>query len=205
MAKNSIIEKVSNISETLEDFTENRDLYILFIDLCNSTEFKQFCLESDIPDNIWIFRQYTFLSRTAKIVQRYGGTIIKTIGDEIMATFMVDKDPKDILYCCLEAFNIFNELKSYDKGKFIIKLKASVDFGNCYNGSIINTAIFDPIGSCVDRCARISKYSESDAIVFSSIFHDILKEKNPDFNLSNIQECHEELKGLGLVKFYKMK
>jgi len=124
------------LSDLIESLSESRDIYILFLDLCDSTAFKEHCLKLDIPESVWITRQKVFLSRTAKIIQHYRGTIVKTIGDEIMATFSVDVTPSSILNCCAETFKAFNSLKSYNKGVFKISCKAAVDFGSCYDGDI---------------------------------------------------------------------
>lgn len=203
MAKHQRIENLTALSESLEEFNDSKDVYILFLDLCDSTEFKQFCLDSGIPDSIWIFRQHTFLSRTAKLIKHYKGNIVKTIGDEIMAYFANDISPISIINCCQEVFKGFKNLKSYNTGKFIIKSKASIDFGTCYNGQIITPNQFDPIGRSVDRCARISKFAEADSIVFSSDFKSVLDEKNPKVNLK-LETLQETLKGLGKISFFKI-
>jgi len=104
---------IEKVIDTLESFSHTNDLYILFIDLCDSTELKQFCLDNEIPDNFWITRQIIFLSRTAKIIQRYHGTIIKTIGDEVMATFDYNYNPENLIKACVEVFQSFDNLKIY--------------------------------------------------------------------------------------------
>ena len=78
-----------------------------------------------------------------------------------------------------------------------------MDFGTCYNGCITEFKIFDPIGTCVDRCARISKKATENSIVFSSDFFEILKQDNSKF-ISNLEEGDELMKGLGMVKYYKL-
>lgn len=200
----SQIDKVNSLSKIIEDFTKSRNVFILFVDLCDSTAFKQFCLENEIPDTTWILRQQTFLSRTAQLIKDYEGSLVKTIGDEIMATFPTEADPKNILLCCLETCNLFNGLKSYNKGKFKIKLKAAIDVGPCYDGCIIDNQIFDPIGTCVDRCARIAKFANTNTVVFSKSFFEILKERNPDSVYNEIESLSENLKGLGNVEFFRM-
>ncbi|PKL16342.1 MAG: hypothetical protein CVV49_16730 [Spirochaetae bacterium HGW-Spirochaetae-5] len=201
------VRKITNIDriiDSLESFSNTNDLYIVFIDLCDSTDFKQFCLESDIPDNFWVTRQLIFLSRTAKIIKSHKGTVIKTIGDEVMATFDYNENPENIIKTCVEVFQSFDNLKMYNKGKFKIKCKASIDCGTCHNGQITDSIIFDPVGPCVDRCARISKNLNKNEIVCSSDFYDIIKQNSIDIDIYRPEKQNEELKGLGYTEFYKL-
>lgn len=191
------------LSDSLESLSESRDLFILFLDLCDSTQFKQYCLEEDIPESVWITRQKVFLSRSARIVRHYDGTIIKTIGDEIMATFSIKSNPLSILNCCVETFNTFANLKSYNKGKFKITCKAAVDFGSCYDGEIFQKNIFDPIGTPVDRCARIAKHALPNSIVLSREFHEAYGQSHGAFQKELVEELTETFKGLGEITFYR--
>ena len=201
---NKNIESAVKLSETLESLSDPIDLFIVFIDLCNSTEIKQFCIESEIPDSIWIMRQKIFLSRTAKIIQQYKGVIVKTIGDEIMATFPIDTKAADIIKCIIEVFQTFQNLKSYNKGQFQIKSKATIDFGTCYDGQLLDTGIFDPISSAVDRCARLGKFVTENQFCFSDDFYSILSEQDFNFEKFDLQTNEDEMKGLGIVKYYKI-
>lgn len=204
MTKSKLINKIEKLSDTLESFVESKDLYILMIDLCDSTELKQFCLDSNLPESFWIMRQKIFLARTATIIRQYKGYIVKTIGDEIMAIFDIDIDPKKIIQCCTEVFQNFDGLKQYNKGKFRINSKASIDFGNCVNGDILGNSQYDPIGTCVDRCARISKYASENEIVFSEEFFEILQLNSKSIFGYKISPLSEILRGLGKIKFYKL-
>lgn len=204
MPKSDSINKIENLTDTLESFVESKDLFILMIDLCDSTGLKQFCIDSNLPDSFWIMRQKIFLARTAKIIRQYKGNIVKTIGDEIMAIFEIDIDPKKIIKCCTEVFQNFDGLKQYNKGKFKINSKASIDFGNCVNGDILDNSQYDPIGRCVDRCARISKYVNQNEIVFSEEFFEILQLKSKTIFGYKIAPLVESLKGLGKINFYKL-
>ena len=97
--------RIESLTESLEALSESVELYILFIDLCNSTAIKKFCRENSLPDSFWITRQKVFLGRCATIVKQYGGQVIKTIGDEVMSTFYGDAEPKGIVKCCIVTAN----------------------------------------------------------------------------------------------------
>jgi class 3 adenylate cyclase len=202
--KDSTLHKVELLSDSIESLSRTFDLYILFIDLCDSTRIKQFCLENQIPDSVWIIRQMIFLSRTSTIIQSYGGQVIKTIGDEVMSVFDITKDPPQILKCCFDVFQSFHNLKGYNKGTFIINAKAAIDYGTCYDGHLFGTSSIDPIGSCVDRCARISKHAGKSQIVFSDDFKSVLDEKAVDLTPYKIETLNEEFKGLGQVLFHRL-
>lgn len=197
------IETASNLSESLESLSETYDLFILFIDLCESTRIKQYCLENDLPDSLWISRQMIFLSRTAKIIQKYSGTLVKTIGDEVMATFGVNIPPYRIIKCSIEIFQTFGNLKSYNKGVFKIFSKAAIDFGTCYDGQLVNNKIIDPIGSCVDRCSRISRFAGKNEIAISDEFMRLLDSGSRDHHELHFERVQNNLEGLGETVFYK--
>jgi class 3 adenylate cyclase len=197
-------DNIIHLTESLEELSSPIDTFVLFIDLCDSTEFKQFCINSEIPDSVWIVRQQVFLSRCASLIKSSSGSITKTIGDEIMATFSVDVEPIKILRCVLDIFGSIENIRAYNKGKFLIKCKASIDFGETYNGDIIGNSIFDPIGTCIDRCARISKFASADEIVISKQYSELIADQLPKLGLE-YQNVTESLKGLGNVEFVRIK
>lgn len=201
---NKKINNAIQLGESLEYLSETYDLYTLFIDLCESTAIKQYCQENEIPDITWITRLQIFLSRTSRIIVQYGGAIVKTIGDEVMATFPVSIDPDDIIKCIIEVFQTFDTLKSYNTGKFRILSKASIDFGVCYNGQVLDVDIIDPIGTSVDRCARISKKAGANEIVYSDEVHDLLTQNNFPFKKYNISDEMFEAQGLGNIRIHKL-
>ncbi|PJZ45739.1 adenylate/guanylate cyclase domain-containing protein [Leptospira brenneri] len=204
MSSDNSLERVEKLSETLEVLSSEYDLYILFIDLCDSASFKKYCLNNSMPPFIWISRQMVFLSRTANIVSRYEGTVVKTIGDEVMATFPTDINVETIFKCCREVFQLFDNLKAFNKAPFKIEAKASLDFGTCFDGRIIDTNYIDPIGTAVDRCARMSKHSSSNSIVFSHDLNQICLEQGFLFESGTVTEIEDDLKGLGKTKIYKI-
>jgi class 3 adenylate cyclase len=201
---NKIIQNVINFSESLEALSDPFDVYILFIDLCDSTSIKQFCIENSIPDSVWIMRQKIFLSRTATIVEKYGGSITKTIGDEIMATFSFSIDPDRIIKAVLEVFSTFQNLKSYNKGQFKIASKAGIDFGSCYDGQLVFPGIIDPIGTAVDRCARLMGNVGQDEIIMSEEFVHVFESIDTNNKKYVMQHGSEELKGIGIVNYHKI-
>ena len=182
MKRQEKVELLPNIVESL--IGDTADLYLLFIDLCGSTEYKQHCIISKQPDLIWIFRQLIFLERSAKIIKKYDGKVVKTIGDEVFAYFEVSTEPEYVLKCAIEIIQSFDNLKAFN-GISKIEAKASIDFGLTYNGSIVDSVSFDPIGLPVDRCARLNSIAVNNQIIFSEVFFDLANTKSSTANFKN--------------------
>lgn len=194
--------------EVLPDFLESivgdtADVFILLVDLCGSTKFKQNCIISGWPDMIWIFRQLFFLRRAAEIIEKHSGTVVKTIGDEILAIFEATSDPEAILKCAIEILQAFQNLKTY-RGPSRIEAKASIDFGETYNGAIVDTVRFDPIGIPVDRCARLNKLSNPNEIVFSADFLNLVKSIRSFKSKYGYKKHQEDLKGIGDTVYFSV-
>jgi class 3 adenylate cyclase len=194
--------RIEALTESLEALSESVELYILFIDLCNSTAIKEFCRESALPDSLWITRQKVFLGRCATIVRQYGGQVVKTIGDEVMSTFDSGSDPRSIVRCCIEVFQRFQGLRSYDKGLFKITAKASIDFGLCYDGSIDDSSRIDPIGTCVDRCARLNKQAQPVQVCLSADFRARLGNAVMSVEGIGLTSASANLAGLGFIEYF---
>ena len=128
------LQRIQALTDSLEEFSESFDTYVLFIDLCRSSEIKQHCLEKELPDSFWITGQKIFLGRTASIVHQYDGVVVKTIGDEIMATFAPDYEPDRIVRCCIEAFQAYAGLRTYNRGPYVIARTVPATQWNFFRG-----------------------------------------------------------------------
>jgi len=197
--------KVELLPQLVESIVaDTADVFLLFVDLCGSTQYKRKCITQKQPDLIWIFRQLFFLQRAADLVKKYNGVIVKTIGDELFAFFEATTNPEDILKCSIEIVQGFGNIKSFQDDSRI-EVKVSLDFGLTYNGSIDNIHPFDPIGSSVDRCARLNSIATKNEIVFSDDFLLSVESKlpNPKFKSKYGYKVRtEELKGIGKMKCY---
>lgn len=186
--------------------TDACDVYILFVDLCGSTAYKQQCRSSGQPDVHWIVRQLIFLERASKTARKYGGTLIKTIGDEILVSFEATINPEEVLKCAIEIIQSFENLKAFT-GPSKIEVKAAIDFGQAYNGAIEDTIPFDPIGLPVDRCARLNHLAKNNEIIFSQEFLRLAEKRMSEKTFKNLYGYVakiEDLKGIGKVTYYKI-
>ncbi len=183
---------------------DSKSIFITFVDLCGSTNFKTYCRERDIPDGIWIERQLIFLNRVVRGIQRYNGIIIKTIGDEVMAYFDSSTDSEVVLRCMTEIHTLFGDIKKYDKGLWRIESKISVDFGEIYDSNLqlLKDDIIDPVGIIVDRCARLNSICKPSEVVFSSSYFSILK-PSQQLKYAKLKE-EKKLKGIGKSELYRI-
>lgn len=182
------------------------DVFILFVDLCGSTEYKQNCISMKQPDLTWIFRQLIFLQRAAEIIRKYEGIVVKTTGDGIVAFFEAITNPESILKCAIEVIQRYENLEAF-KGASRIEVKASVDFGRAYNGSIVDSVPFDPIGLPVDRCARLNSLAKNNEILFSRDFLSVAEAKSSakEFKAKYEYDTHtDNLKGIGKTKYFSI-
>lgn len=185
---------------------DSKNVFLLFSDLCGSTQYKQDCIQQGQPDINWIIRQYFFLQRCADLVRSYGGSIVKTIGDELFAYFDGTVNPENVLKCAIEIIQSFDNVEAY-KGKSQLEAKVSLDFGLTFNGSLADTVPYDPIGGPVDRCARLNSQAGNNDIIFSGSFLRALEGKSSKRKIRNKYSYdlnEEELKGLGVTKFYRI-
>ena len=195
--------KLKGLQKALEFILDDSaDIYILFVDLCGSSAYKR----RDQPEWIWITRQLLFLQRVASFVKRRNGIVVKTIGDEIMAIFEVSTLPDDILKCAFEIIQGFENLNLF-QGKEIIEVKVSIDFGSTYNGSINEIDVYDPIGTPVDRCARLNSITRNNEITFSKDFHSTLLANSSEAQLQakyGYTTRLEDLKGIDKTTVYSI-
>ena len=140
-----------DISDLLEE-TENA---ILFIDLCDSTELK-----TKLSPLSWITCINMFLTKISLGVRKYGGEVVKTIGDEVMATF---KNQADVIKFIINFQETLNEISNeFSKHGAVALCKIACDYGPMYH-----YGEKDYISLTIDRCARIAKLCPKDSVLFS--------------------------------------
>lgn len=202
MSRQRKIKQLPKLFESL--LADSADVFVLFVDLCGSTDFKQNCTRQGLPESTWIFRQLIFLERAAEFVQKYKGITIKTVGDSLIAIFEATTAPEEVIKCAVEIIQGFENFKPYE-GKAKILAKVSMDFGFTYNGSISGKVQYDPIGTPVDRCSRLNDIAKPNEIVLSDEFVSafpspaMIDQIRQKYGLTT---RHEELKGLGQTTFH---
>lgn len=196
--------KIESFTQLAEDIVGDcGDVFLFFADLCGSTAYKEKCFTQGIPDFVWISRQLIFLQRINDLIKEYNGITVKTSGDGLFAYFPVTVPPKKIIVCAMEVLQAFKKLKSF-QGDSKIEVKVSIDFGPTYNGTVINSKLYDPIGTSVDRCARLNSEAKSNEILFSQQFLESINDLKAFERTYLIENFEADLKGIGKTKYYKI-
>lgn len=126
------------------------------------------------------------------IVQKLNGSIIKELGDGILATF------EDPLNACLAAINVkeaANKMKIFTKSALVLGLieRAKIDKN------------IDVLGTTIDRCSRIEKYAFQNQILIDRALHDAVNTFL--MNYDDIQvgpPMSAILKGCGKTELYEI-
>jgi len=137
-----------------------REVAVLFTDIRGSSIF--FKIHGDIAGRLMMQRHYDMLF---PLIEGHQGTVVKTVGDSIMATFY---DP-----CCAVAAAIAmqRELFEYNARQSAddpIRIRIGINFGN---GIIEENDVF---GDVVNMASKLVSMGESEQIVVSESVRDAL-------------------------------
>jgi class 3 adenylate cyclase len=205
MSRQSKIRDLASLYEFI--VSDRADLFILFADLCGSTQFKLDCISQGLPELTWIGRQLLFLQRVTDLIKKHQGIVVKTVGDEVVAFFRPPTSAEGVLKCAIE---IIQSLENYlpFQGNSQIETKISIDFGKTYNGTVMEKMVpYDPIGLPVDRCARINSITGKNEITFSQDFLTTMTTDATEAQLKakyGFETRQEDLKGIGLIIIHRM-
>lgn len=131
--------------------TKTNKLAIMFADICGST--KLYSTLGDIKAREVIS---TTLDLLIEITKRYEGTVIKTIGDEIMCTFMTPEQAAKAAIDMQESLKESNEDKSTEDRVFI---RVGFQYGPC-----IKEDDGDVHGDAVNVAARMAALANKEEI-----------------------------------------
>lgn len=142
-----------------------RTAAVAFIDLSDSTALK----EMNVPET-WLGYVYRFIRCVEKLVVQFNGTVVKRIGDEVLATFESVQQCEEFL-TAIESDEV---LRKYE-------FKAAVDFGEVFFLKFQEHLEDDPYGPSVDRCARIAKLAKTSTVLASAPYRDQLGDSNNSY------------------------
>ena len=131
-----------------------RSAAIVFVDLQGSSEVKE-----KQADQEWLSFTYWFVEAVGGHIHAAGGTLVKRIGDGLMATF--DRVAQAETF--LDLLGASPALSTYS-------FKTAADFGEVYFFRFEPHLAQDPYGRCVDRCARLLQLSLPGANLCSEAF-----------------------------------
>jgi len=129
---------------------------LLFTDLRGSTALYE--RAGDVGAYRLVRRNFAFL---AGVIRERNGTIVKTIGDPLMAAFI---DPADGVNAALEVQRTVAAFNDAVDGEDLV-IKLGVHCGSCI--AVTLNGRLDYFGSTIDMAARLQGDSEGEDIVFS--------------------------------------
>ncbi len=174
---------------SVEESLQIQRITILFTDIKGSTSLYN--KYGDVKSYNAVREHFKILF--SKVINNHG-TVVKTIGDSIMASFI---KPVDAIKAALEAQKDFIKSDFGDIGKLDIKM-------GIHTGGVIVVNLNDRIdyfGNTVNVAARIESLSEGGAIWFSKIIYDdpdamkYLKQHKNEFE-SKVYRKKAKMKGL---------
>jgi len=200
----SVVEQVMNGQIKLEKGGELREVTILFADI---RDFTAMAHRSEATHVVAMLNRY--FEMIVDIVFKYGGTVDKYIGDEVMVLFGAPvgmDDPADKAVACalemqsaLAQFNIDRERHGDDA----IQIGVGINSGEVVVGSIgsSQTMQYTCIGDAVNIASRLTDLAKANEVVVSE--HTLAL-------LSGKSDCEElppvKLKGIsGEMKAYSVK
>jgi len=139
-----------------------KKITVLFTDIVGST--KYFKSHGDLAGRLMLRRHHDI---SAKIINEFRGSVIKSLGDSIMAYFV---DPKDALKSAIniqQNYSAFNQIRNATDQ---VHIRISVHFGY---GILEENDIY---GDVVNVAAKLTPLAQADQIYISKEVYDIVND-----------------------------
>ncbi|MCM8778142.1 MAG: adenylate/guanylate cyclase domain-containing protein, partial [Candidatus Omnitrophica bacterium] len=151
---------------------EKKIITVLFADIRGFTSYA----DTHSPDET-----FTFLNRVLSIMTeaifKYGGTLDKFIGDEVMGIYgaPVD-DPEHSLKAVYSAIEMVKKVKEFSK---YVEIGVGINTGEAIIGNIgtVQRMEYTAIGDIVNVAARIEEISSGGEILIGEETYNLVKEK----------------------------
>ena len=173
--KDEVIQQQEDILLKFSEHIQNDCVGV--IDMQDSTKISAELSGEDVTKLYEIF-----LNFMAKIVRKYNGEVLKTIGDALLFRFPnVDlNDPtvmKNILECCFSIIESHDDLKEQLKAENLPELnyKVSMTYGSVKVAQSTTSNVSDIFGPTVNRCFKINSLCPENNIVIGDNMYKILK------------------------------
>jgi class 3 adenylate cyclase len=159
------------------------NLAIVFADICGSTK-----LYDILGDQVARAKVAETLDSITEVVKAHNGTVIKTIGDEVMCTFPT---AEEAAYACKEMHESLEEVNANIEGGTVIAIRVGMHFGP----AILEGG--DVFGDAVNLAARMAAQAKANQIIstFSTIekLSPILRASTRFIDHAPIKGKHEEI------------
>ena len=190
-------EKTLNKLRYQVNFSGNSQSYCVgMIDMINSTK-----ITAALPQHKISKYYEIFLNSMAIIVEKFGGFIIKNIGDSLLYYFPESSNlnRKFGFLSCLEcSLKMIEEHKSinqktYNENLPQLNYRVSADFGNVTIMKFANSSSIDIIGTPVNICKKINCSAPQNGVVVGGDLYQMVKNFR-DYKFKQICECSVGLK-----------
>ncbi len=185
-------ENVANISvsDYMVAFSGNTQNYCVgLVDMVNSTKI------SAILGNEKISRYYQiFLNSMSKILSRFGGFVIKNVGDCLVYYFPESSRSnrqfgfRSCLECCLSMNEYHNIIckKLSQEGLPYVDYRVSADYGSVVLMKSNNSDTIDMIGPPINMCSKINHAASKNGTVIGGDLYSMVHKFN-DYNFKEVK------------------
>lgn len=170
-------------------------LVILCVDLVGSTK-----LTLSLPPNELISIINIFSTEISMIISRYGGYVLKYVGDAVIGIFPAEYDSfkacinaiesaKNIIKIITKVINpvLYNKLPQ-------IEVKIGIDLGESMvvlYGKNIDASHIDLIGSCISLSSKITGLAKSNQVLISENVFEILVNSSKNLKFEKLEIIDE--------------
>lgn len=159
---------------------------LMFTDLKASTALYEEI--GDSPAYALVQRHFDLLRET---IAKCEGTLVKTIGDSVMAAFF---DPANAVEAAFEMHRTINEDNKM-RPKPVLELKIGIHHGSCIAVNMNN--VMDYFGTAVNLAARIQKQSRGgDVVVTEDVWNDPKVQEVLSKHVHSLEVINYEVRGL---------
>ena len=193
----NVVEEMSKVRQrNMAKEIKRKEIAVLFVDVRGFTSYSE---KNDPAKVVEELNKY-FLATTT-IIQKWGGTLDKYIGDAVMAIFNAPNDDEDYIYKSICAAKEIIDENKKNKGK--LKLGVGVNVGEAIVGNIGSNMRMDytAIGDVVNTASRIEGIADKNEIIVTDA---VVKELRDRFIFEEMGKI--SLKGKSKpVKAYRVK
>jgi class 3 adenylate cyclase len=188
----AIIEDVAHVIATTPDYYK----CIMFTDLVGSTQYKR-----DMGHTKGFMRNRMFCDICEQAVIRNNGTVVKRLGDGVMAVFETAID--SVLAAMLMVSSIDNDRKKLKK--IVGKMDCRIGI-TCGYVKEIPGVTKDYIGHAMDKGARIEGIARTNQVLIDEIVYGLIHTKIRDYSDDIVigSPRNLTLKGVGVSTLYEV-
>lgn len=185
-------QSVTDSSDYLVAFSEiPRSYCIGCVDMVNSTK-----ISASMPPYKLPLYYETFLNSMSKIIGKFGGRVIKNVGDCLLYYFPNSIDSRiDGLLDCLNCGLAMTEAQTTicqqltNQKLPCLSYRVSADCGRVLLMSTTDSVTLDLIGPPVNMCAKINRYACSNEFVVGGDLYERIK-KMPGYRFEQKSSCN---------------